>query len=834
MPKKKILTPLSRNVGDLGDIKSTSARWDMRRMMRGWKSAIMAGYTDRPLTDINPYVVGERIDYGGLDEPIFVGGTGQAPRKVVDVFTGRFDARGMPIPESESPLSWAHKISLSQRWDVYSPSVPLTQSGEEAFSKWQSRQIEHRSSVLYGKIDPMSLSEEYSSSKLRFGRRGKSYWETIQPRDEEDFTTIKAKIEDLSDEDKDALNTEEMSPDMGPIEHGFKQEFSGDPAMKVVSAEEAGFGPPGKKSKLSRVLKVTPEDMALRMASAEYYHKDLGARVMQFSKWTTDTGLLGKPSPFGSAIYAHPGGQFNFYKGMLGQSKTLVNEAGEVVDWNKLKITGKSVPTFPYGKALLSRAEQVMEAKDPITFKKKMERLSRALLPPERSGEGWVPDILGISSYEGGSEYSDEVALLMDELAAAKYGKTARYAAKKKIKKLIARGEEISRTSKEFSLGVGKIRGKERWGMKSTGKLRNEWMATIAGYENIKNLLRSASGGEEFLTNAGKVTVADATKLSELMIMTKEGKVTSAQAMEDEALKETIDRLHFQGQRKRFKLAAVRKPGVYGGIENAHAVELYWGTGEFAGFMEDKAARDFEKSVEAGYLGDVWAQFTQLSNRDRTITAHLFEGREGKRRIGRVKDNWMHGDLDVQDALGNRIKETWKRAFSGEEALLNITESTRALFPKPVAGRWSRDYQPFPTEGAGKAKSRMWVAMSIAAGAMLMWGASRIRGNQAITEKDVPRSLYGSVDVSSGSGGPQYQPSARVVPSNTGYSTNIDMETTDRNGNIDYRPMANNMGSISSSSLGVSSTRTTLHVIDDSERMDRESTRNKMNQYLSL
>jgi hypothetical protein len=132
----------------------------------------------------------------------------------------------------------------------------------------------------------------------------------------------------------------------------------------------------------------------------------------------------------------------------------------------------------------------------------------------------------------------------------------------------------------------------------------------------------------------------------------------------------------------------------------------------------------------------------------------------------------------------------------------------------------------------GKNGNRLMVGLSIAAGALLLWGASKQKGAQPLSESGVHNSLYGSNGMSRAISGNGYSPKTRVTPNGGGYATNIDMEATDNTGNTDYRAMASTMGSIASSSTGGGRSTTSLHIVDDSSRMDRESTRRSINQQL--
>jgi len=159
--------------------------------------------------------------------------------------------------------------------------------------------------------------------------------------------------------------------------------------------------------------------------------------------------------------------------------------------------------------------------------------------------------------------------------------------------------------------------------------------------------------------------------------------------------------------------------------------------------------------------------------------------------------------------------------------------SPRATAPKPAKVVPKIDMVPGTHEKfGGKNGSRLMIGLSVAAGALLLWGATKQKSSQPLSVRDVQNSPYGANNVSRTMAGQGYTPKVRLTPNNGGYATNVDIEATDNSGNTDYRSMANSMGAISRSSYGVNRSSTSLHIVDDSGRVDRESTRRSINQHL--
>ena len=746
--------------------------------------------------------------------------------------------RAGPWADESDRLNRLILETIGERADVHWGSKILFEpEGPRNLAKWQTKFIESRYENLFKNIDPRSFEEEYAAKLLGFGKSGNELYEVAgswgSPAEIQERTELLEGISSkeerniLEESRRDVLSSREKEPESwyedvserSPMTLSEEMERSG-----IIETEGLSTYERSKRAKIQlSTEKVSIEQIGLRASGAQYFHagnKRYGTgRPMRFGKYTSDEGFLGMPSPNASAVYADEPALLEYYQEALGQKKTLVPEKG-TLNWENMKIVGKETPVdLSYAqkvREIIAESDALMAAKDPFTFKKRLKSFTYSLAGNLKEEEG---DLFKSSSLSGEGILDvppQTMYEMLDELKQARYNKKARYAAKKKIKKM-------TDTIKNYLVSEDQASNSQ-----SVIKKMN-----AEGFNAIQEEIQSSQVGDVFVTAEGqRARVEYAESLSQLMVRTTKeskysGSIVSMQQLEEDARAAAIRQATSQGIRKRFRLAAVRTPSTREGKLLQSTVELYWGTGELAGYMESKVAKEYFKNIESGYLGTVEAQFTTRRNER---TARLFSG---EKRLGQVVGTGTIGGLDVIDEAGSRIKDRWERAYQGESALLEVDKTSEyvfSLFHPPKVGR-TRMYDRVES-GLAKTENRMWVALSIAAGAMLMWGASKIRGNQPMSEKDVPKSMYGSVDLASQPQSATYTPATRITPTNTGYSTNIDLETTDMRGTTDYRPLANSLGSISSSVLGVGRTNTSLHIVDDSERMDRESTRRKMNQML--
>jgi hypothetical protein len=161
----------------------------------------------------------------------------------------------------------------------------------------------------------------------------------------------------------------------------------------------------------------------------------------------------------------------------------------------------------------------------------------------------------------------------------------------------------------------------------------------------------------------------------------------------------------------------------------------------------------------------------------------------------------------------------------------------RALFMKQhpgLPGVTTTEFSHIPTpKSTPENNSKLLLAGSIVAGAMLLWGASKLGDKQVpMASNQVNGSMYGNQGMPQ-DGQSQFAPSPiRVAQNNNGYSNNISVESTSTNG-VDYRGSVNTITGLARMSMG-GNVRSSVHIVDDSARMDSESVRRAVNRQLSL
>lgn len=129
---------------------------------------------------------------------------------------------------------------------------------------------------------------------------------------------------------------------------------------------------------------------------------------------------------------------------------------------------------------------------------------------------------------------------------------------------------------------------------------------------------------------------------------------------------------------------------------------------------------------------------------------------------------------------------------------------------------------------------RMLLIATVTAGALMLWGANRQRSKEPLmVERDVPRSLYGSQNLTGNQSPPVHNTPARVVPENTGYHLDVDVKTEDDMRGRDQKVLANSLSAISSRALGHPRVGSSLHIVDDSEQLTKLSSARRVNEVLN-
>jgi len=181
------------------------------------------------------------------------------------------------------------------------------------------------------------------------------------------------------------------------------------------------------------------------------------------------------------------------------------------------------------------------------------------------------------------------------------------------------------------------------------------------------------------------------------------------------------------------------------------------------------------------------------------------------------------GGVDPRESIGKRVDEYVGKHYLNFQKTKANTKIMSAISEKNMLSKGRK-------QGA-------IAAAAVTAGALLLWGASRSRKQAPVRPDDVPSSMYGapSMGPQYAGGQPAYQQRARITPNDYrgGYTTNINMETEDQNGMMDYRGIANTMSSASRTALGVNKISTDLHVTDDSRSINSNQIQRQFAEYLN-
>ena len=612
-------------------------------------------------------------------------------------------------------------------------------------------------------------------------------------------------------------------------------------------------------------------------------------RFIRFGRWRDNSDwLLDIPSKRGSGYFLTPVEGMDLFSKMYGQRLKLVDfpgdkrfdEAGslmgrtyaedgkiisatgatkkkfgratDLVDWNDLIVTHKEVAKGGIRKIIqdgkeylltpsgfeMERSLKALSGNPPyVEFVKNWRRIERTLKRAARESARPSAGILGkieaitkqlyaVRSVRGAEGTAARASSIMEQLAAAR----------KIIDEVVIPGQGAFKAPIEWE---------GRW-----------WQKTNAfNYERIVELLKESKAGDLFRAGDRIIQAEDLKSFGEITVKPKKGKkLKPLQSFHDEFMRKSKAYLRSEGKRPQVRLSLVAEPKEYNGFLQQE-VRAYFGSGELAGVLERGVAEKMthEAGIFSGYVTDVWGEFYKYRTPDKRNTLlnlRLVTDRVDSRSLGVLTKTGMIGQAFHTDDFGPLkqrvpIQERLKTVFEGGEAGKRIayfdeasSEIHRLMYPRKYhTERISLGAEPTPHSGmfgiGGKGKGLI-AAAAITAGALLTWGAGRLMSNRPMNGRQVAEGQYGSVDMSAPSTGRMYTPSARISPNNTGYATNLNVETSDSSGGSDYRAMAHNLTGIARAHSRYDNFSNSLHIVDDGSRMDKESSRISMNRQLDI
>lgn len=583
-----------------------------------------------------------------------------------------------------------------------------------------------------------------------------------------------------------------------------------------------------------------------------------------------DFGIpIDRPSAGGSTLFDR---EYNWAATAFDQSTTFYNlEQGKnfysfgEADLTGLKISLQDKVLKSQANELLGLSGTVLEeraagAKKFLSHFDAFEEVARQL-EPRTTKKGL--QLLG-GELEDLNIFPERIAIMK--------GLSKKLQAASKIKDKTTRLLQTQSVLNEISYSVIEpIRGKVAEALKWPGG------KMVEGYGGLKELLATADAGTIFTAAQGGRTgnvvvdyLQDSGGMDILLNPDPRAGIAAGTVVKKRVLDAAYDRKRLAkfekaGYRDPVALYGIKTPMIIGKKKYLNAIGLYFPGGDFAGYVSNTIAERYSKKggifadIKSGYVGEFSADILD-SGKGAKLSRLAFdeEGKAFREQLGNVKgiiarkkgklllvpDVKLEYDSvtkSFKEVSGLPIQDTWKRAWRGEKALITADETSRMVaeaFARPIGGAEARvvDAAARASKLTEKTGGKgVMAGLAIAAGALILYGASRLaKSNKPITSGDVPRSLYGDVGARGPGPGRVYTPQARIMQNNNGYSTNIDVEATDSNNTVDYRALAGALSSMSGTSLGVGRVNTSLHVVDDSRRMDKESVKRAVNQQLSL
>jgi hypothetical protein len=759
--------------------------------------------------------------------------------------------------------------------DVTNPYTKLTDEQIANNASWQRRFMKGRAKRFYRLVDPSSYGERFLNENVLVGRsRGRLFDVMVEGDNPEDaleeiwnreiIPGAEEAYEDdiqfnLEDEAAELISSEEESfENIAEQLPGELSDYSG--GIQIRGAYRAEKRAP----KLTKYL-VTKAQLADRIAAWEYQKATkMGNKIFTFSPYLPEYEkfMMDKPTKGGSAIISTDAEMLDLYQEVFGQRKWLkpVGSSTELDFNNATELVKRITPSQQSNYEMLLGIEEALATDSAKDLEKTMGKLNQMINTAIReSTKKTLPAAVKAQQEE---EFAEFYAQQTENLSPTQTS-------------LMDRLVEQSDAIKEALMS-----SKTRKQKNAIRELKNSFLSSAklylekdlvnlsdpikaSGLSEIQREIQDADIGTLYEDVKGnRYEVADVTSLSNIKVQSAKGsefagKVITAQELSDQYRLSSLRRMSGEGIRPRFDLYAVRR--IEEGTKKP-IVDLYFGTGESAGIMRDIHASRLRSEIEQGYLGTLSAEFREFErkasfpdvSRKKYLTARLFRkefGQHGEALSGEglgtvAMTEMFHGkQLKGKNLFTGEqqiIEESWNKALSGsvpemlrydEFASNKFMESTKYIYgSETIHPEISKAFE-------AKGPSRgFWIGATIAAGAMLLWSANRVKGNQTLTPEDVPDSLYGSARSPSPSSrspvGPDRNKTTRVSKYNTGYETNIDVEARDDNGIVDHRDMARTLGNMASKSLGSTRTRTSLHVIDDSQKKDRHTTERKMNQLI--
>ena len=386
----------------------------------------------------------------------------------------------------------------------------------------------------------------------------------------------------------------------------------------------------------------------------------------------------------------------------------------------------------------------------------------------------------------------------------------------------------------------------------------------VSGYNKVRNLVEQSNVGDIFQLESGKRGIIGSLESAGDVSVLTASREAKTLAGYETSFAESVGS---KSMTEQFRVKLEREPWT-GERPDPWAVKVRDTGGRELGYIDRNFSQQFERHVKSGDLSGEWFgrvhKFTNKETQQLEYTVAVSRGAfrgnahylatDLPQRLSGVKAGsegtrqslleglfTEQGGITAESPIGAAEATAQAAAGSGQETVRKTGRAARAAKDTVESSAATMGNAAKPNTFMARAKTatddlmanktfkKYGAKAAMVAGALLLWGASRSSNrNNALTPEDVPRGLYGAAAGQPSERAFSQPRSSKIVQNNSGYSTNVEVSSTDANEVGDYRPLVNTLSSMASSSMGIHS-RSSLHVVDDSSRMDSESIRRSVN-----
>lgn len=641
--------------------------------------------------------------------------------------------------------------------------------------KWKEKEARSRIG-FYKRIHPSTYSREFLSKMGFVYHKGSLY--NIESSEIGSSIGRSISARKVMSEMSGDTDLTELIGDLGEELTGYPSEEKS--LVRIIdkaSEEGSSFG----KKIVKRTGKATKLDLATAMADWEISQQKFITRTPVDKYMPTEAMHIAKSQS--KYHYVHGSDLKDFFGELTGQSRFIRTSKGRVVLPGQVGITGRY---------LGNKWEPVIERIKKIKDSRKLIGVARNVYFHAFS------ELEGVNKLE-----SVKKALVSMAGTKALLPEITRFP-------IIKNKKRFDRLKREFIRSLSKD---VLWEKKN-----------ITGFDESREFLENLGIGEKVKLKGGVTGTVEYAEVPEHMaIKTSGGKVTSVSSI----LKRELRR----NAKDTFPIRLVREPGQFPSSGKGKFYHDDWVTsiktlsGTHIGYLERESAKSIATDISKGLL-PVKNLYGKILSDERGVSLGLMTKDGGEYLPSSYRVSKKGLKEDIIEKILNKEAEIKSPKGGWEKFFKKKFPAKRVQIKKDIPDASGL------MDSLKKIDKKYLVAGSLAVGGLLLYGATNTNRNRPITERDIPGSLYGS-SAGQQQPGRVYEPRTRITQNNTGYNTELDVEADDMSGSLDHKMLASTMSSISSRALGTQRTNTSLHIIDSREPIGRESTRSRMNSYLS-